>query len=352
MARIYKRCECGERRWTKCEHAYWYQWRGERKTLTVSSKPAADAAFAEVQRRAVDPSYRAAHETSLAAVLELWLAALPTLRNRSKPMSPATLEMYGYHVGHFVRIVGGDTPIALVDAAAIDRYVATRRSETIGGTLKKPSTKRVSPHTVSKELYTWGQVLGFAYRRGLTSVPPDRVLPDTVAAEYVPLERALTWEQVPVLLAGLPEPRAATCAFIVGLGADWACVEPARPEDFDAGSVLLRGSKNYRRWQRVPIVPPFEPCVAFAAWWLERNGSFPAWGNATRDLAAVCARLELPRVTPRDLRRTFGRVLRARGVEPQLIGPLLRHADGRMAERVYAGLGVDDLGRLVREATT
>jgi hypothetical protein len=36
--------------------------------------------------------------------------------------------------------------------------------------------------------------------------------------------------------------------------------------------------------------------------------------------------------------------------EPQLIGPLLRHA-GRMAERVYAGLGVDDLGRLVAAVT-
>jgi integrase len=44
----------------------------------------------------------------------------------------------------------------------------------------------------------------------------------------------------------------------------------------------------------------------------------------------------IPHVTPNDLRRSLGFWLRDAGVEPHLIGTVLRHADSRMAEKVYA----------------
>jgi hypothetical protein len=101
----------------------------------------------------------------------------------------------------------------------------------------------------------------------------------------------------------------------------------------------------------VPIVEPFTELVARAHRYLLAHGSFTSWANSTRDMALACKRAQVPRVTLRDLRRTFGRVLRARGVAPQLIGPMLRHSDsresGRVAELHYAQLEAETLGRLV-----
>lgn len=49
-------------------------------------------------------------------------------------------------------------------------------------------------------------------------------------------------------------------------------------------------------------------------------------------------------MTPRNLRRTHGKILAALGVKPHLIGQMLRHADSRMAERVYARPERADVG--------
>jgi excisionase family DNA binding protein len=55
----------------------------------------------------------------------------------------------------------------------------------------------------------------------------------------------------------------------------------------------------------------------------------------------------IPRVSPNDLRRTLATWLRQAGVEPQLIGAMLRHTDSRLVERVYGRIPADDLGRLI-----
>ena len=74
---------------------------------------------------------------------------------------------------------------------------------------------------------------------------------------------------------------------------------------------------------------------------------FSAWSNVRRDLADACAKLGIEPVTPNDLRRTLGTWLRADGVEPQLIGAMMGHADSRMVERVYGRLPTDALGKLI-----
>ena len=53
---------------------------------------------------------------------------------------------------------------------------------------------------------------------------------------------------------------------------------------------------------------------------------------------AACARAGIERCSPNDLRRTCATWLRAAGVAPDLIAPVMGHADTRMVERVYGRL--------------
>jgi hypothetical protein len=66
--------------------------------------------------------------------------------------------------------------------------------------------------------------------------------------------------------------------------------------------------------------------------------------NLQRSLARACARAGIAACTPNDLRRTYGTWLRLAGVAPATIGAAMGHADGRMAERVYARLDAAALG--------
>lgn len=150
--------------------------------------------------------------------------------------------------------------------------------------------------------------------------------------------------------------RVATCAYILAFGADWCAVE--RAERYDLGTaehcerfVLIRGTKNAKRWAEVPVVHPFQEFAEIAREWLVKHGSFPAWDSSTRDLARACARADLPRITVRDLRRSHGKALRALGVDSDTIGDMLRHTDSRMAKKVYAQPEREDIGRRVAAAT-
>lgn len=329
----------------------WIQFRGKRWSLKTSDPIAAELAAKRIHRKAKDPTYAAASEVTLSAVCATWLGFTPTDSNRRKPPSPETLEMYGYHIGHLKRILGDELVLADLDAAAVDEYIQTRRTEAVG----KEARRTVGARTVDKELGTLRQILRFALRRGWYHRPLEAVLPESAGGTYEPLNRWLPLEGIRLLMAQLPAARAATCAYIVATNADWCAVE--RAERWDLGTpklctrtVLVRGSKNPKRWREVPVVPPFGELLEGPRAWLVAHGSFPAWGNSTRDLAAACKRAGVPRVTVRDLRRSHGKILRARGVPPHLIGAMLGHVDSRMAEMVYARIEPEDLGRLVAQS--
>jgi integrase len=138
------------------------------------------------------------------------------------------------------------------------------------------------------------------------------------------------------------EGRAATCAYIVATGADWCAVERAERDDLggrDACAllVLIRGTKNPKRWAEVGIYRELGELADRARRWLVEHGRFPVWGKQRcRDLAVACRRAGVPRVTVRDLRRSHGKALAALGIDPHLIGSQLRHTDSRMAEKTYA----------------
>ena len=61
---------------------------------------------------------------------------------------------------------------------------------------------------------------------------------------------------------------------------------------------------------------------------------FLPWGNVRRDLALACDKVGIEPCSPNDLRHTCATWLRQDG-PPDLIAPLMGHADTRMVERVY-----------------
>lgn len=329
------------------------QYKGRRPSLRTKDPATARARAREERNRIDDPAHGAARLTTLSVACEEFRQYAATGENRRKPPSPATFQMYENHFANLCRVLGFETPLDRVDATAVDRYIAARRGEHIGKAppAGEPDARRtVSANTVDKELGTLRQILTLGLRRGWYHLPLEKVLPRSSGAEYVPLKRFLTLEQVPLLLDALaastlsddPEGRAAYCAYIVAFAADVVAAE--RAERHDLGDELhadllplIRGTKNAKRWDNVPVIYPFGPFADRAREYLVKHGAFPKWGKQRcRDLAKACLRAGLPRVTPRDLRRTHGKILAALGVSSDRIGEMMRHADNRMAQRIYA----------------
>jgi hypothetical protein len=77
---------------------------------------------------------------------------------------------------------------------------------------------------------------------------------------------------------------------------------------------------------------------------------FLPWQNVRRDLAQACDRAGIEPCTPNDLRRTCATWLRQAGAAPDLIAPVMGHADTRMVERVYGRMPIDDLERRLAAA--
>lgn len=307
---------------------WWYQHKGERTSTGCRDKIAAEAESKNIERRAADPNYRAT-ETRLDDALDRYLKD-----QRARLKSSGTLRMHRYHVQHLTRILGASLRLDQLGAREVDKYIEQRRKEKTART------------TQSKELTTLKGALRIAARAGAFPRALETIMPIRFSLEYVPGKRALTLEQVRALLAVLEPRRVAVIAFIITTAADWQSVELAESTDRSNGAMLVRGSKNRRRWRTVPILKPFAEFAALAV------PPFEPWGNVRRDLAVACERARVPRITPRDLRRSHGMILRALGVEPHLIAAMLGHADSRMVEKVYGTLPADALAKLMHERLT
>lgn len=241
-----------------------------------------------------------------------------------------------------MRILGKDTLVSAITARVVDGYISRRLR---GKGDEDPGVERA---TVHKELVTLRGALKLARRQGFDVKPVEEVMPLDFSPRYKPRERALSLLEIERLLSKLPEPRAAIVAFILATGATYPSeVDPGRKGDVDLvkGTVHLRGTKRATRDRVVPI-------VGFARPWIERavlHMPFASWSNVRRDMHQACEAAGIAKCTPNDLRRSIATLLRARGVEPQLIGAYLGHADGRMAERVYGRLAPDQLAHLLEQ---
>lgn len=317
MARLYKRGKY-----------WWYQFKGQRYSTRCTDKTAAALVAREIERRVADPTYRPPNHVTLEAAYDAFVE-----QQRYRGKAEGTLSMYERHIRHLARLLGASTLLPSLHAAEWDGYVSTRLKEGAART------------SVGKELSTVRGILKLARRRGQYPHALDEVMPTGFTLEYVPGDRHLREPELRRLLAALPPKRRAVAAYIAATGADWQSVPLARRSDvnFRAATVWVHGSKTRHRNRTIPILSTFADLVRYAVKYMP----FEAWDNVRRDLAVACKRARVPKVTPRDLRRTHGAILRHKGVEPHLIGKMLGHADSRMVERVYGPIPADALAAVV-----
>lgn len=322
----------------------WYCWvpkpgGGVRRVGTnCTDRKAAEARARELERRAADPAYQAAHTTTFAVVADRFLAS----RKRAG-RAAGTLHHYEVKTSHLVRLL--PRIVAEVNMSHVERYIDAREREGAART------------TVKKELRALHAVLKYAKRSGLFTADIDAVMPE-YADDYQPRKRALTVPEVRALLVALEEPaasqtedrsrnRAAMVAFMIAVGARWSEAVRAQREDITDRLVHLRGSKTARarEGRHVPVVSFTAKLIGYVLEVVgDRKGRlFDAWLNPGRDIALACEQAGIDRASPNDFRRTYSTWLRAAGVDVATIAAALGHTTSRMVERVYGRLSPEDL---------
>jgi len=359
--RIYKR---GSTWW-----GWYYDASGRRITQSTKchDRRAAEAVVREWERAAADPAHAAAHKATVSDALKRFLAD-----RINKGRAEGTLSSYRVKVGHVLRIFGGDTRLATINARGVDGYVDRRLQE---GACR---------NTILKELVVLRGTLKVAKRRGEYPGDIAAVMPDGFATDHKPRERFLTGDEAKQLLGELAPDRSARVAFMLATGARWGESERAKRADIDTvrGIVRLRGTKTASAARAVPIVGASHDLLAHTEMHAEGTDGllFRPWGNCRRDIhdagtriqqrniaahlqaiggdwddltkqeqRALESRFAFAPVSPNDLRRTYATWLRQHGAEPHLIGVALGHRDSRMAERVYGRMPIESLSKALAE---
>ena len=317
---------------------------------------------AELEREAHDP-HRRTQRTTLRDVLMAFLEGRAALVRAGK-RSDATLRYYlqkasilrGYFEPDANDTLGtGLFPIQALDAHAVEGFIETRRND------------GVDDRTIHKELGLLRGALRGARRRGEFDGDWAAILtlPDDFDVTYRPRRNFLTREQLPLLLDALPRPRAAVVAFIVATTCELGALQRARREDLprdpqgNVQVVHIRGTKRATRDRWVPIVTADQrELIAFALAHADGTGGalFSRWSNMRRDLRQAVEKVrtesgvQLPTISPNDLRRTAGSWLRAAGVATDHVAKVMGHSTSRMVELVYGHLTTSELARLMQAA--
>jgi len=338
--------------------------RGKRETLGLpDTAPEADALAIWLERargqRQADVS---ANTPRVGDAFDAFIAA-----QRRRGRSDATIEICDEKAGHFRRVWGKAMPLRLVDARLVATYIEKREEE------------GAAPRTIGRELVVLRGALKLAIHLGTFTVPLERVMPLDYAPKYKPRERWLTQEQALAMFNELPEDRRGWFAFALATGARRSEVERARFADIGDETVFIRGTKTAASSAPISVVSIQKPWLELARKHARREGpAFQTWSNALRGLDHARLRLEtcapcragkrddrkargtpdpecprcaampkIGKISPNDLRRSLGMWLRNAGVEPHLIGKVLRHTNSRMAELVYARGSQAAIGTLI-----
>lgn len=330
----------------------WYvrgTFNGERfeRCTGLTDKKAAEAWARQFERDLADPqgpARRAAQATTVQQAVDLTLARHDA-EHREGNLAAQTVAYYERKLGQLLRVFGEETPLASVDASAVDRYIAQRREE------------KASQHTIAKELHQLEVTLKLAKRRGLYTADVEAVMPVQFSPKYEPKTRALSVAEVQLVLRSLDPDRAAWVALACGAGAELAALERAQRGDFDekAGTVRVRGTKNARRDRVVPLaLPVCRELVAFA--FKHGGGAAPLllapWEKNWRDLQSAVARINkerdarTPAMEPfslHTLRHTFATWHLAAGLSWDDVARACGHADTTMLHRIYGHMKPEEL---------
>lgn len=268
---------------------------------------------ADRERRAADPAYVA----SQTATLGEWCSSMMTTKG---DRSPATRAVLRQKLGHWIRILGEDCPLARIDPAVADRFVLQRREE------------GVVDLTIAKEFSAITQVLRLAKRAGAWPWDLSTFRPPMLRPNYEPRTRALTQEEVGRLVAVCQPRLRAFVALAVALGARRSEVWRVLPEDLVGEEIRIRGTKTKKSKRTVPVLSVFRPLLET----VDRSVLPVDYRrNLPRDLASACKRAGIDRCTANDLRRTHATLLREAGVERDVVRRLLGHTSAALLDRVY-----------------
>lgn len=290
----------------------------------------------DAERRACDPTYQAAHETSLADGIGNFKAAV-----RRRGRAEGTLDMYDVKTRHLARLLGADTRLVKIGAREVDGYIETREEE------------GASRSTIYKEIVALRGLLKVARRRGEYDKEPSQVFPVGYGSGYKPRKRVLSQEEAARLLVALPDDVMAWLAAALASGGRLSELARMRRADIDldAARLIMRGSKTEAARATLPIVSVMRPLLALALA-AGRPGPLllPTWGRVRKALDKVRVSLSIQPFSPNDLRRTFLTWLVEAGVPIDLVAKMARHRDTRMVELVYGRPSAEAVGLLVETA--
>jgi len=320
---------------------WWAAFTGGDRVSTKSKDREAAERWAKLEeRRRADPAHAAAQATTIDDGVKALLA-----ERAERGKSPSTVRYYKQKLGHLCRLLGNDAPLASLTAASIAAFVSERKAEL------------ASEAEMSKELGALRAMLRLMWRRELYPHDPRKVLP-VISSAYEPRDRWLTPAEADALVDALetgeaPE-RAGPVAFALATAARLSEVFRAERGDWDeaAGLVRVRGTKTKKSAGLVPVMPgPWRDMLEVAL----RHGApagrlFAHWPNHRRGILDACEAAGVPPVSWNDLRRSHTKWLRLAGVEPALLGEVLRHEPGStMAARVYGRLSPEQLRAQLEE---
>ena len=178
--------------------------------------------------------------------------------------------------------------------------------------------------------------------------------------ENPPRSRVLADEEMRRLITAIhaePDPNVrAAFRLLVETGARRSEVLRARWKDFDLDSptpIWRIPSPKAGYPQVVPLasntVAMLQRAPRFGPWLIPGRDPLKPRSDLKRPWDNLVERAKLKDVTSHDIRRTFGlEVARTAGLH--VASKLLRHADVRVTERVYAPLGIEELQRAMEKA--
>ena len=307
---------------------------GKRVSTGCLDEKAASIWADEEERRRANPRHAAAAKATLGACIRDWLAE----QRRRKNAQP-TIDKEEMRAGHFAHLWGVTFRMALLDARKVEAYIATREGE-------------AAQVTVHDELGTLRGILKVAKHHGLWRGEIAEVLPVAYARKARKVDRAPTPQEVTALLAQLRKDRAAHVAWLVATGSRISETFKARRSDvdLDKGILHIRGTKTKLADDDIAITSVSRPWLDFAlANAPGKDVLFLPWGKYWRDIAAACVRAENAKVTPNDLRRSFGTWHRLAGAHVPDVARLLRHGDDKLAQTTYARIGGEAHGAVIQK---
>lgn len=277
---------------------------------------------------APDPARRAVAPGSVEwALAEHLYRAAPDL-------AEATRGAYKCQAGHVARLLGG-LPVADLRRAHLDQYVAQRNAEQAG-----PETRR-------KELMLFRASLRTVRELGAVPSEAAGLLFPKLKSAYVPCDRWLTMEEYQLVHQHLPEQRQLQLVVACFTGARRAELLRMRWEhiDWKRAEITVYQSKPAKSRRMVPL--PAELQAALSPIRQSTGKLLGSFNNLYRELDRACRKVDVPRFSLNDCRRTFASWMLQGGVPLYDVSKLLGHRSIAMVQKVYGHLSNDSLKKAV-----